>query len=104
MRTAIDASLPGATSKIWHAIPVWFIDEVPVVGYSVKKAGVTLLFWNGQSFDEPTLVPAGKFKAAQIRYAIVDDIDAKALRRWLRKARTQIFDYRTLRKPGRRAA
>ncbi len=104
LRVTIDASLPGATSKIWHAIPVWFIGEIPIVGYSSKPAVVTLLFWNGQSFDEPELVAAGKFRAAQIRYTSVDDVDAKSLRRWLRKARTRIFDYRTLRKPRRRAA
>jgi hypothetical protein len=104
LRQTIDSSLPRATSKIWHAIPVWFIGEIPVVGYSANKTAVTLLFWNGQSFAEPDLVAAGKFKAAQIKYTSVDDIDAKSLRRWLRKSRTDIFDYRTLRTPRRHVA
>jgi hypothetical protein len=32
LRSEIDTAVPKATSKIWHAIPVWFIDENPVVG------------------------------------------------------------------------
>jgi hypothetical protein len=30
----IYAELTEATSKIWHAHPVWFLDNNPVVGYS----------------------------------------------------------------------
>jgi len=89
---AIDGAMPNATSKIWHAIPVWFIGENPVVGYSAKPAGVTLLFWNGQQFDESALEPVGKFRAAQVRYQDVSQIDAKLLARWLRKAATNVWD------------
>jgi len=85
LRVEIDAALPKATSKIWHAIPVWFIGENPVVGYNMTaKKGVNLLFWSGQSFNEPALEAAGKFKAAQIQFTDVSQIDSKALRRWLR--------------------
>src|SRR5579871_4499112 len=42
----IDATLPKATSKIWHAIPVWFVGENPVVGYKASAKYVNLLFWN----------------------------------------------------------
>lgn len=95
LRTEIDAVLSTATAKIWHSIPVWFIGGNPVVGYNVTvKKGVNLLFWSGQSFEEPELKAAGKFKAAQIQFAEASDIDPKALRRWLRKARTNIWDYR----------
>jgi hypothetical protein len=97
LRTEIDAVLTKATSKIWHAIPVWFIGENPVVGFSItSKKGVNLLFWNGQSFGEPALKAAGKFRAAQIQFTDVSQIDLKAFRRWLKKARTDIWDYKGL--------
>jgi hypothetical protein len=104
LRKAIDKALPGATSKIWHAIPVWFIGENPVVGYHARVDGVMLLFWNGQEFDEPALEAVGKFYAAQIQYEDASEIDAKALRAWLRKAATNIWDYRAMRKGKRRRA
>ena len=71
LRKSIDASLPQAASKIWHAIPVWFIGDNPVVGYTAKKDVVSLMFWNGKNFAEPALKPVGKFEAAEIRYANV---------------------------------
>ena len=96
LRAEIDAALPKATSKIWHAIPVWFIGENPVVGYNVTaKKGVNLLFWSGQAFNEPALKAAGKFKAAQIQFNEVSQIDLKALRRWLERASKDIWDYRS---------
>jgi hypothetical protein len=95
LRPEIDAALPSAVARIWHAIPVWFIGENPVVGYKVTAKHVTLLFWNGQSFSEPALKAAGKFQAAQIQFTDVAEIEPKALRRWLRKAGKDIWDYRT---------
>ena len=56
----IDSKLSEAESKIWHGSPVWFLNENPIVGYSVLKKGVQLLFWSGQSFDESALSPVGK--------------------------------------------
>ena len=102
LRKSIDTAMAGASSKIWHAIPVWFIRENPVVGYHARADGVTLLFWNGQEFDEPALQAVGKFHAAQIQYAEVSEIDAKALRGWLRKAATSVWDYRAMRGGKRR--
>jgi len=98
LRTEIDSCLPTATSKIWHGSPVWFIGENPVVGYNVRlKQEVCLMFWNGQSFDEPVFKPVGKGgKAAQITFADVSEIDTKLLRRWLKKAGTLIWDYRKM--------
>ncbi len=104
LRKEIEASLPKAQARIWHAIPVWFLDENPIVGYHAKSKGVTLLFWNGQAFAEPELTAAGKFMAAQIVYTAASQIDAKSLRRWLKKARTDIWDYKGLRKSKSRAA
>jgi hypothetical protein len=97
LRKEIDLSLPKAMSKIWHAMPVWFIDDNPVVGYKVTPKYLNLLFWNGQSFNEPGLVAAGKFKAAQAKFTNVAQVDVKLLRRWLKKARTEIWDYKSLR-------
>ena len=48
----IDNSLSEAESKIWHAHPVWFLDGNPIVGYSKQKAGIRLMFWSGESFEE----------------------------------------------------
>ena len=93
----IAKGLPKAESKVWHAMPVWFVDANPVVGYKSSARHVTLLFWNGQAFNEPSLVPAGKFKAAQIQYASADSIRVVDLRRWLRKAARDIWDYKGLR-------
>lgn len=83
-------------SKIWHAHPVWFIDGNPIVGYSKLKHCVRLLFWSGQSFDEPELQNEGTFKAAEKRYTNVKEIDTEALMRWLQKARTIQWDYKNL--------
>ena len=94
LRDAIEATLPKATSKIWHRPPVWFIGENPVVGYNVTPKHVNLLFWSGQSFGEPGLKAAAKFAAAQVQLSEVSQIDPKTLRHWLKKAGTNIFDYR----------
>lgn len=64
----IERALPDAENKIWHASPVWFLDGNPIVAYSKLKNCVRLLFWSGQSFDEPDLKPEGSFKAAEMRY------------------------------------
>jgi len=96
LQMEIEAVLLKAIAKIWHGSPVWFIGENPVVGYRVTaKKGVNLLFWNGQSFGESGLQPAGKFCAAQIQFTDVSEIDPKALRRWLKKAGTDIWDSRS---------
>lgn len=93
---AIEAGLRGAEGKVWHGGPVWFLDGNPIVGYWVRKHDVQLLFWSGQSFDEPGLHPEGKFKAAELRISDVAQLDARALKRWLRKARTIQWDYKLL--------
>jgi len=92
----IDRTMPYAESKIWHGAPVWFIDGNPITGYSVLKASVQLLFWSGQSFDEPELQVEGKFKAAQIRYTNEDQIDVVNLERWVRKAEQIQWDYKNI--------
>lgn len=98
LRAEIERALPDATSKVWHGAPVWFVGETPVVGYNVAaKGGVVLLFWNGQVFGDPALKPIGKFKAAQTRFGDVSEIKVTPLRRWLKKAGTEIWDISSIR-------
>jgi hypothetical protein len=92
----IDRNLPEAENKIWHAHPVWFLDENPIVGYSKLKNCVRLLFWSGQSFKEKGLKKEGAFKAAEARYTAADQIDTGRLGRWLAEARNVQWDYKNL--------
>jgi hypothetical protein len=88
--------LPEAEYMIWHAHPVWFLNQNPIVGYNKLKNCVRLLFWSGQSFDEPGLAIEGKFKAAEKRYNSSDQIDNKDLKRWLEKSREIQWDYKNI--------
>lgn len=92
----ISAVLPEAENKIWHAHPVWFLEGNPVAGYSKLKDGIRLLFWSGQTFDEPGLSNEGKFKAAEKRYKSPGEINKTDLKRWLEKARAIQWDYKNI--------
>jgi hypothetical protein len=93
----IDRGLPEAESKIWHAHPVWFLDGNPVAGYSKQKAGIRLMFWSGESFEEGKLKPGtGKFKDASILYNSVEQINKKDIARWLKKSRDIQWDYKNI--------
>ncbi|MEZ5439827.1 MAG: DUF1801 domain-containing protein [Lysobacteraceae bacterium] len=96
LATEIDAALPEAENKVWHAHPVWFLDGNPIVGYSKLKGCVRLLFWSGQSFETEGLSKEGKFKAAEARYQSVEDIDTERLRAWLAESRNIQWDYKNL--------
>lgn len=87
---------PDTESKIYYANPAWLINGNPIVTYSRRKAGMCLMFWSGQSFDEPLLKPEGKFKAAEIIYTSVDEINEDDLIRWLRKSVDIQWDYKNL--------
>jgi hypothetical protein len=92
----INKYLPKAENKIWHGHPVWFLDGNPVAGYSKLKSCIRLLFWSGQSFDEPNLQNEGSFKAAEIRYTSVEQINTKDLARWLKKCKSIQWDYKNI--------
>ena len=92
----LTAALPDGENKIWHRHPVWFLDGNPVAGYSKLKGCVRLLFWSGQSFDEPGLHPEGTFKAAEARYLTRRDVDLPTLHRWLAKCRAIQWDYKNI--------
>lgn len=93
----IDANLKFSESKIWHAHPVWFINDNPIVGYSKLKGGVRLMFWSGADFDEQGLTPgSGKFKDASILYTSKDEISEIDLKRWLKKSEKIQWDYKNI--------
>lgn len=96
LRSLIAEGLPESNSKLYHGGPVWFIDDNPVVGYWVRKTGVQLLFWSGQSFNEPGLAVEGKFKAAEKVYLNASEIDEAELAVWLSKARDIQWDYKNI--------
>ena len=89
----ISAALPDASARLYHGAPVWFLNDNPITGYSVKKSGVQLLFWSGQSFPAPGLKPTGKYKAAEALYASAEQIDGASLALWLDQARKIQWDY-----------
>lgn len=92
----IASDLPEATSKVWHGAPVWFINGNPIVGYDVLKDSVRLLFWSGQSFEEPSLQPTGKFRAAEARYTAPEQVKTEDLARWLKKSKEIQWDYKNI--------
>ena len=92
----IENQLNFTEAKIWHAHPVWFIDGNPIVGYSKLKGCIRLLFWSGQSFQDPLLSPEGKFKAAEIRYTSVDQIKENDLIHWLELSEKIQWDYKNI--------
>lgn len=96
LHETISTTLPEAESKIWHRHPVWFLEGNPIVGYSKLKDSMRLLFWSGQSFEEPKLLPEGTFKAAEVRYKTVKDVSTTNLKRWLKKSKTIQWDYKNL--------
>jgi hypothetical protein len=96
LSATIEAELPDAEGKVWHAHPVWFLDGNPITGYSRLKDSMRLLFWSGRDFDEPDLVPEGKFKAAEARYTQSDEVNLPDLRRWLTKSRAIQWDYKNI--------
>ena len=94
--TQIAATIPQAQGKVWHGHPVWFIDENPVAGYSLKKSGLEVLFWSGQSFRAPGLTPNGKFKAAALPVSDLANLDVARLVSWLRESIDIQWDYGNL--------
>lgn len=97
LANTIDNELKEAESKIWHAHPVWFLDENPIVGYSRQKKGIRLMFWSGADFDEENLnVYVGKFKDASKFFNSIVEIDINDLKRWLAKSIEIQWDYKNI--------
>lgn len=97
LSSVITEQLPDSENKIWHAHPVWFLNDNPIVGYSKQKAGIRLMFWSGADFEEQALNVLGeKFKDASIFYNSVDEIDQSDLKKWLEKSKNIQWDYKNL--------
>jgi hypothetical protein len=96
LKKEIDRALPQAESRIWHGGPVWFLDGNPIVGYHKLKSGIRILFWSGQSFAEEGLAAEGTFKAAEARYAALEEVKVTPLRRWLAKSKRIQWDYKNI--------
>lgn len=93
----IDAELKDAKNKLWHAHPVWFLEENPIVGYNKQKKGICLMFWSGKSFNEKQLnVEGKKFQDASIFYTHLEEIIVGDLLRWLKKYEEIQWDYKNL--------
>lgn len=93
----ISTNLPDAENKIWHRHPVWFLDGNPIVGYSKQKAGIRLMFWSGADFEEEELDIRGeKFKDASVFFNLVSEINARSLKRWLKKSQDIQWDYKNI--------
>ena len=93
----IDENLAQSASKIWHAHPVWFLEENPIVGYSKQKKGIRLMFWSGKSFNEEQLnIEGEKFQDASIFYNNVSEINKDDIKRWLKKSQEIKWDYKNL--------
>jgi hypothetical protein len=97
LAATIGSELTEAESKIWHAHPVWFLDNNPTVGYSKQKTGIKLLFWSGADFNEEHLNILGKkFKDASVVFNNVSEVNIMDLNRWLKKSREIQWDYKNL--------
>ncbi|MGS2719408.1 DUF1801 domain-containing protein [Paraglaciecola aestuariivivens] len=92
----IETHLPEAESKFWHAHPVWFIAGNPIVGYGKLKNCVRILFWSGQSFLTPGLEKTGRFKAAELRYTSIEQVNIEQLGQWLAESRNIQWDYKNI--------
>ena len=96
LKEVMTQGLKNAESKVWHGGPVWFLEGNPIAGYSVRKKGVQLLFWSGQSFTKSGLKPEGSFKAAEMYFTANEDIKVTVLRGWLKQAKRIQWDYKNI--------
>ena len=88
------SKLSTAEAKVWHGHPVWFVDGNPVCGYSLKKAGLEVLFWSGKSFKAAGLRPIGKYQAAGLAVETAEDV-AK-VEKFMAETQSIQWDYKNL--------
>jgi hypothetical protein len=99
LAATINSVLTQAACKIWHAHPVWFLNDNPIVGYSKQKAGLRLMFWSGADFNEAGLNLRGKkFKDASVIFTSAEQINVVNLKRWLKKSKIIQWDYKNIMK------
>ena len=92
----ITNNLKDSTSKIRHGHPVWFLNNNPIVWFSLQKKWIVLLFWSGQDFNETELKSEWSFKAAEVTYTHIDQINISHINRWLEKAKIIQRDYKNI--------
>jgi len=98
IRILLDSAFGKESSKLFHGSPVWFLDGNPIVGYSKKKKGFTILFWSGQSFREPGLSPVGKYKAAELLVSENIGVPLDLIKKWIAESKTVVWDYKNIAK------
>ena len=84
----------GRVAIEWSFFWRWLTTDgmfAPESADATAKA-VNLLFWNGQTFDEPALKPVGKYRAAQATFRDATEIDPEVIRGWMKKAKSDVFD------------
>jgi hypothetical protein len=97
LESIISRELGLEENKIWHSHPVWFINGNPIVGYSIEKKGVRLMFWSGADFDEEVLnVKGKKFKDASVFFNHVNEINENDIFRCLIKSKEIQWDYKNI--------
>lgn len=97
LATEIYKFIDNGEDKLWHAHPVWFINNNPIVGYSKQKSGIRFMFWSGLDFNEEALDVRGKkFKDASIFFSNRNEIVLEDLHRWLKKSIEIQWDYKNL--------
>ena len=96
LRALIGKTLPQAEGKVWHGHPVWFIDGNPVTGYSLKKSGLELLFWSGQSFPTAGLTKVGNYQAAGLQGLTKATLNELPITNWLKESEVIQWDYKNL--------
>ncbi len=96
LQQLIDAQVPDAAGKVWHGHPVWFLNGNPIVGYSLKKSGIEVLFWSGQSFARPGLRAIGSYSAAAVSIPSLADLPIPDLSAWLSESITIQWDHANL--------
>lgn len=96
LQKVIERTIPKAEGKVWHGHPVWFLEGNPLVGYSVKKSGMELLFWSGKSFTKPGLTPVGNYQAAGVNGLTPGSLDENPIEAWLQEAVKIQWDYQNL--------
>jgi len=91
LRELIDAALPTATSKVWHGSPVWFVDENPVVGCCATAKSAS-----SSGTERHSTSPVSSRSASTTRGRPCSMIPLrstpKVIRRWLDKAKSNVFD------------
>ena len=92
----IESNLKNSTSKLYHGSPVWFIKDNPIVGYSIKKEGVSLLLWSEQSFLNKGLKAVGKYKAAEVILKNTDSIDKAKIKEWITESNEVQWNYKDI--------